>query len=55
MFQLFQFNPEGSLSKFYETVGGIFDPSSIGQHFGGCNNGNPPELYSSTNISEECL
>lgn len=34
--------PEGSLSKFYETVGGIFDPSSIGQHFGGCNNGNPP-------------
>jgi hypothetical protein len=33
---------EGSLSKFYETVGGIFDPSSIGQHLGGCNNGHPP-------------
>ena len=33
--------PEGSMSKFNEAIGGIFDPSSIGQHLGGCNNGNP--------------
>jgi len=33
---------EGDFSKFWYFIGGIFDPISIGQFFGGCNKGNPP-------------
>lgn len=32
---------DGSLGQFHSFIGGIFDPISIGQYFGGCNNGNP--------------
>lgn len=29
-------------SEMHKVIGGIFDPSSIGQHLLGCDNGNPP-------------
>jgi len=32
----------GGYSDLHKIVGGIFDPSSIGQHLLGCDNGNPP-------------
>lgn len=33
---------DGEFSQNLQTIGGVFDPSSIGQHLLGCDNGNPP-------------
>jgi hypothetical protein len=33
--------PDGKFSDHHKEFGGIFDPASIGQHLGGCDNGNP--------------
>jgi hypothetical protein len=33
---------DGLFSENNDTIGGIFDPSSIGQYLLGCDNGNPP-------------